>query len=292
MLKFDTDRLKKLEASLFTSHAEDSSRTLYHYTSVNTLTHIVTDKVLFVSDVRFMNDASELAHAASVVDWVSRRDNGVPRPFVWRLISLMTDMSVDAACYVACFSEKGSRLSQWRAYCRAGDGVSIGFSKAALMTQATAQSFVLGKCQYDKHKQRAIALELLHCVKGRTNDVYGVHENLSRALRIASLLKNPAFEEEREWRVISTDSTALPFNAVHYRIGRHMLIPYQHFNLPVGAKGTATDEALELDQVILGPTVNDKLSLHSLKRYLTHSGVWRLDRPRFVKACGIPLRDM
>ena len=37
--------------------------------------------------------------------------------------------------FVASFSESGDDLSQWRAYCSAGPGFSIGFHAAALRTQ-------------------------------------------------------------------------------------------------------------------------------------------------------------
>jgi len=105
---------------------------LYHYTTITGLKGIVKDKAIRASDVRFMNDASELEYAARFLDDTIGellRDNTDLRNlrpgFEYILYPGMR-------LFVACFCEKADLLSQWRGYGQGVAPVSLGFDLSGL----------------------------------------------------------------------------------------------------------------------------------------------------------------
>lgn len=57
--------------------------------------------------------------------------------------------------FVACFTEYGDDLSQWRAYGGGEGGYSIEFDSAILRTMSQQQVAMLGQVEYDEAKQDA-----------------------------------------------------------------------------------------------------------------------------------------
>ena len=125
---------------------------------------------------------------------------------------------LDATVFVGSLSEAKDRLSQWRAYSSIGGGFSIGFDPKLIERQAKKQGFYLLKCEYDPEKQKAICAELISngCRAAQEAEIrfpeqqeekkqsvrtIGLwHGFVEPLMQIAPVLKNPSFEEEREWR--------------------------------------------------------------------------------------------
>lgn len=63
--------------------------------------------------------------------------------------------------FVCSFTENGNLLSQWRAYCPPGRGISLGFHFTAISETAKNQSFKLEKCIYEPGEQRKLVCEFL-----------------------------------------------------------------------------------------------------------------------------------
>src|SRR5262249_51767829 len=58
--------------------------------------------------------------------------------------------------FLGCFTEQGNLLSQWRGYCRTGNGVSLGFDAGALVATLTKNKYRIGKVIYAKDKKEEI----------------------------------------------------------------------------------------------------------------------------------------
>jgi len=56
--------------------------------------------------------------------------------------------------FICSFSQKGDQLSQWRAYCPSGNGISIGFNSIVLTKLANKHEFKLVKCIYGKKSRK------------------------------------------------------------------------------------------------------------------------------------------
>jgi hypothetical protein len=270
------------------------TETLYHYTSLAGLLGIIGSRELRASDIRYMNDSAELRHTLDLLNrQVTRRIlSGVDHPehlnafLDWlgrRIVS-------GPMLFGASFRANGNLLSQWRGYSVHGKGVSLGFDPFEIARRAHAQGFSVGRCIYDPQAQERLIEEVIDGVEklaGAPQDAASraqerfqhIEEDL---LRIAAVLKHPAFEEEQEWRIVSPIIASAHHPAVHFREGASMLVPYFAFRL-------AADDApgVSLNHVYIGPSSNAELSMHSLRLYLEQQNAAPRDGIRY---CQIPYR--
>lgn len=252
-----------------------NSQYLYHYTNLNTLMKVIETGILWATDYRFLNDSSELDYAIKTIknhaidldadhtlfsETLASYGIGDSETFL-TTVSKLSSIDVLPA-FITSFSEKGDLLSQWRGYSQFGQGVSIEFDREKL-----SESFYkndnpmfskFGKCLYDVrtvHEQfqtKAIAtMANLH----KTPDLEYLHNFIFS--QWLPFIKNPAFEEEIEWRAVIFK----PANwQVFYRMGVYSLIPYYEIKLP--------DISQLITKVILGPTPHPELSRISLESFL------------------------
>jgi hypothetical protein len=110
---------------------------LYHYTSMAALLSIVDSERMRATHFRYLNDRSEIATMWKIVEkrLEERMAAGGSAVAVGRLREVLDALKKRNISneYVASFSEKGDDLSQWRSYYRSGGGVSLGFTREALM---------------------------------------------------------------------------------------------------------------------------------------------------------------
>ena len=200
--------------------------------------------------------------------------------------------------FVVCFTADGNLLSQWRSYTNPSKGVSIGFAADTLVECASSQSFQLARCVYDPEEQRILAErfieELIKLARTRgevtdpskrhpANSFHAVFEEIEDdLLRIASLLKDSAFHEEKEWRAVSRIITSYVTEPLEYREGQSTLIPYTKFTLP-----TAPGRRIDLHRVIIGPTPRGNNSVTSMSNFLSRNGASPLQGTMY---CQIPYR--
>jgi hypothetical protein len=120
----------------FLSLEEQPPNTLYQYTSLEALVSIVQSKRVWASNIRFLNDHSEsLWLRQHVVSILKRKGSSTGQKERMNEIIAMIEAWPPFSLFVASFTEKPDNLSQWRAYCHPGLGVSIGFSAKCLSEQ-------------------------------------------------------------------------------------------------------------------------------------------------------------
>lgn len=189
--------------------------TLFHYTSPAGLEGILRTHSVWASSINYLNDEDEFRFAFRRMVSVLKpfvKD----RPYLQRWVEAITDYSSRSTRFhlgVFSLSEESDLLSQWRGY--APSGFSIGFSRRRLAEIADAADFTLAECVYENREQRDLLRKKVvkwvaeydrQIASGTPKD--GALEAagtllLVDTLRLAPLLKNPAFAEEREWRLIS-----------------------------------------------------------------------------------------
>jgi hypothetical protein len=249
---------------------------------------IVEQRKIWVSDIRYLNDAAELGHIGSWLDAeISKRIEKLsPQTNVllqfrdWFRDRLTHGHMV----FVGCFTENGNLLSQWRGYCPHGRGVSIGFESSKLVASAQKHSFSFGRCVYDKETKSALASEIIDSVtslarrteepppskRHPTQSYHEVFEVIEpELLKIAALVKDFAFHEEMEWRIVSPVLSNYVEPQIKYREGPTMLIPY--LELPLAGPG----DRVEFEQVVIGPTPAMNLSMASISRYISKYAICR-----------------
>ncbi len=287
--------IAEISQSLF---ADEPVDTLYHYTSLSGLMGIVDTQILRASDIRYMNDSTELKHTLNLLrdDIVGRLSAGSDHPVLLNQLLrwLSTRVVSGPMLFGGSFRANGNLLSQWRGYSVHGKGVSLGFDPAHIGQCARNQDFQVGKCIYEvKHQQRLAGsiIDALEALSESTEteyrdgkaDYHRVFEQLEgELLKIAAILKHPSFEEEQEWRIVSPVIFDCRDYPVFFREGHSMLVPYYSFLLRLGA-----DAGMPLRHVYVGPTGNRDLSMNSVKLYLQKQGV---EPSEGIDYCQIPYR--
>ncbi|RYP84613.1 DUF2971 domain-containing protein [Nocardioides guangzhouensis] len=195
---------------------------LYHYTTIDGLMGIVGANALWASDVRFMNDSSELSYAVDLVDdVVEERIANVSDETLKNALPTrrgFTDtFEYGRRPFVACFCEEEDLLSQWRGYGTGQAGVSLGFDLRVMsMADRLPPRTFLRKVVYGREEQRsavaaavdawlATAQTLLDKGAVDINELfpYPAIWALQEALAEQQLcFKHPTFREEQEWRLI------------------------------------------------------------------------------------------
>jgi Protein of unknown function (DUF2971) len=280
-------------------YGDKPAHLLYHYTSLDAIPSIIREGALWATDIHYFNDSAELGHTAKLLlnEIHSRQSGGTGDPIILgQLSQWVADRVVNGhAMFVVSLTANGNLLSQWRSYCAYGKGVSLGVSATGLLESAAAQAFRVVKCVYDPAEQRRIAGVVVDAIESFASDrgpaastkahpSQSYHPAFAECeddvLRIAAVLKSPAFKEEAEWRVVSPIVVDYVHSDISYRSGRSTLIPYKLFKLMRVGGG------LELSRVFVGPTPNVNLSMNALSQFLSRSGL----NPQIVNS-QVPYRE-
>jgi len=263
--------------------------TLYHYCSNVSFISIVRSQSIWASEFSLSNDALEGKWIRKILEeccedrglsWFEAID--ILRVFDNEVLSFL-----GAAGF--CMSEDGDLLSQWRGYADDGQGVSIGFDDERLKalgkrgTGVANASPSLQKIEYEKDRQKAQIqgtvdhiIDLWKVGAGRTASFLNrdtedgekeraklTHDMKLELFQLSSEIysfKNPAFREEREWRLVSTvtpghalSNVVGPFNhttrelpRMDFRAMKDRVVPYMEIGFGDLAIGAITE-------VITGP---------------------------------------
>jgi hypothetical protein len=203
---------------------------LFHYCSNAAMVSIIAHKEIWASELALSNDELEGKWIREIfIEYCKEKNISA-----YQQAELLThlDIVIDMARYAGfCMSEEGDLLSQWRAYSDNAAGISIGFNseyfeKLGNLRRDRGDEFSahLTRIEYDIAEQKKLIAE-------HADQIFKLIEEgaLRRPTLIASdeeqqewkkkfhrmglhflffyfflfKMKNPAFREEREWRVIS-----------------------------------------------------------------------------------------
>jgi hypothetical protein len=252
-----------------------------------------------------MNDANEIKYGAELLKTVvaERQNRETDHTLIEFLIEFRDWLNqlIGLPHYIFVFSltEKGNLLSQWRAYTPPGEaGVSIGFSQEGLRKLTTERGFELIQCLYDKKEQLHILNSELDTIVDKFNkDVSSIstagsppnqkyvsycYQHSEKLLKTFCRIKDPHFQEESEWRLVSKYYVKYVDSEIKFRDGRTTLVPYIEFPL-----GGIHDDGRLFEQVYVGPSPNFNLAYSAIVSFLSNS-----------KACNVtinsqsPLREL
>jgi hypothetical protein len=218
---------------------------LFHYCSNASFLAILRGHELFAPDLSLANDRlegkwiREIFLQSAKAKEVSQWDLPVLESYLDYLIETFGAGGV-------CFSEEEDLLSQWRGYAEDGAGVSIGLSQEFLEELHTAEdapfSVALRQVIYDPKVQEE-------------KEITEAKNRLSFAILTMFphlyTLKNPAFREEREWRLISYMPKSDGFKGagldnLEFISKRDRIVPVRRISM----RGT---KAPSISKVVLGP---------------------------------------
>jgi hypothetical protein len=276
---------------------------LYHYTSAEGLSGILKDKMVWATVATYLNDSREYVHGVDIAKNLIKerlefaKSDDLAMDFYQSLEHRLSDINNGNDGRQICvfsLSGNGDLLSQWRGYCPASGGYSIGFNVTALSSHLERQGFRLKRCEYEIERQRTLVGPLLTegvqkfrglaVTESRQQRLNQVIEGnfIKNFSRIASLLKDEAFMEENEWRAVSE---LISHRKLKYRIKNSMPIP--HFPLTICEPGGP----LPIRQIIIGPMANQFLAEDGVRVMLLDHDVVGGDFPRVLRS-KIPFRPI
>jgi len=248
----------------------------YHYTTEVGLKGILETEAIWATEYRKLSDSGELTRGEQAVQdeldavvressdstglgWMCRQIH--ERRKGHRLIDIP-----DMGLYVASFSSQGDLYGQWCRYADDGQGYAIGFNALPLPPRVPAPPEKLawdlavdfGPCDYDvdacRAHVRAVVLFIADGVEKYVKTYctspeqvveithQGVSAALTRVTTMVPFLKDPAFIDEKEWRLIVLGATP----AQRTRPTRYGEAPYVEMPL----RG---DEPMKLHEIVAGP---------------------------------------
>lgn len=270
------------------------SEPLYHYTDANGLLGILTSGKLWATEIRFLNDPSELTYGLSIVHEALERASqrrGLDFDAIRTWLASSLDLKEQLTqVYVVSFCADGDLLSQWRAYGGSGDGCSIEFSaecfrglRKVIYCADEQECFGgLRKVIYCADEQERYAAEWADAAC----DLFESHgparqvpDGLERLhWEIVCTCKNPEYADEREWRVVYFPKCR---NEIKFRCRGNMAVPYVELSF----QQRNVDRPVTL--VRLGPAVDTDQGERSVRQMLFAKGYTQAVK---VVPSEIPLR--
>lgn len=213
---------------------------IYHYCSLDTFVQIIKNKTIRLSDLDKTNDYMEKRWGMELLQEALKReleDNSISMNLqedYWysddahnHIDQLNNDISryLKHQTLITCFSLESDQLGQWRAYGQDGEGIAVGFDYDYLKRLLKGQDKILiDKVFYKKNEQEKLirkkmfipALEymrdmfqrnVVRCSDDFNNFFIEEFDCFCEVLdttteQVFTFLKNPAFEEEKEVRIV------------------------------------------------------------------------------------------
>jgi hypothetical protein len=278
---------------------------VYHYTTGTGLKGVAESKTIWATHIGFMNDTEEYREAARVLSYMAEeRSRNVRSELAGRaLMKLATETNSIRAdnffpWFVACFSECKDDLAQWRGYTAGESKFALGMELnhlGALVSdlgdpkRGTYYSIFLAPAIYDLNEKKKLAGMVLDfiidqfpkdAVEMAPNDIdkFAVDwlgNYLTLATMIAPVMKNSAFAQEREWRLI-----AMPIkrSEIKYRNRGSLLTPYIEINLSGIVHHSGGKEwPLPLRECWVGPSPHGDSNRFSARNMLGVNGFYGVD---------------
>jgi hypothetical protein len=259
--------------------------TLYHYTGVGALLGMAESRSVWASHIYYLNDSQEILYACKVLDDVLGprlafgEQASTEIHFLRQLQAWLNSFRVEHySIFVFSLSEEQSLLSQWRSYTPHGKGVSLGLSSNIVASIARDSQSVIAKCVYERDAQHAILRSFIEKLlitfnqKQKSIDVASAPPKQeyfkflegfrNEFLQVLSVIKHPAFSEEKEWRIISPYFARYTVPEIKFREGSSMLIPYLNLAFPQSGE--------PFESVTLGPSQNQNMSMSALAMFLNN----------------------
>jgi hypothetical protein len=257
---------------------------LHHYTGISSLDGIARSRTLWASSAYYLNDSSEVAEAVRLTATVAAQleaDAGDDAKLLLQhLQEWLKTLRRPQGLYVFSLSSSENDLSQWRAYTPYGKGVCLSFTPGQVNKIADTNIFRIIRCIYDMKEKREIASRVVHktietwwATSGDSigqahpsQKYFPLFESMkANYLTAFSSFKDQRFSSENEWRLVSPHTPSLVADAIDYRVGASMLVPYMKLRL--------AESGPMFDRIWIGPTEHNNLSMHAMSAFMSKYGL-------------------
>ena len=205
---------------------EQENRKLAHYTSAKVALSIIENKTIWLNNVQYMNDYSEIEIGHQLLLVFYNNATGTELKGVLEEISTGCTKNLEfnynnispklMNTYALCLTEhlpdedKYGRLSMWRAYA-ANNGVALVFNRPMFLEESlNTSAMTIPMFYFDQEKFCDTVHEftkILNDNKDMLKQASGFNEYIFKKFLITVLsMKHKGFQEEREWRILCNSS--------------------------------------------------------------------------------------
>jgi Protein of unknown function (DUF2971) len=285
-----------------------------HYTNAEAAMGILRGKNIWMRASSCMNDVSEVRYGLERL-WKTYRESNAGKQFRSVLNGIFPGSIEEIEkrfngwtpelftnTFLTCFSEHRDeedyhgRLSMWRAYGKAA-GIALVIKNSVLLEPADGLGAYSSPVAYlnDRQFEERFA-QVTENVSSeteflRTKERKEIINRVFNMLRFAALsTKHPAFEEEKEWRVLYTPSLEKSRWIAHEVIALNG-VPQWVYKLPlenIAEVGLVARIPDLLDRVIIGPTGFPIALFKAFEQLLTDGDI--KDADKRIALSGVPLR--
>jgi hypothetical protein len=260
----------------------------YHYTDASGVLGILTSMELWATDIRFLNDQTELSYGIDIAQQVLdrfREISGTSQRQIAYLSKTVRDFGLgrhSVAKYAVSLAGDGDLMSQWRGYGSFGSGYALGFDVDSLRSITTLDCKpILYAVDDVASVVEDIIIQYLAEVEtvptGSAERGAIVRRAAEACVQSALYAKHPAFTEEHELRLTITS------DAPKHRVRGDQIISYVPINIGDG------EIIPSLVRIILGPSTT-MLSAVGISEYLASLGY--PDHSVELSLSGIPFRKV
>lgn len=256
-----------------------------HYTTVQGVMGMISEELLWATNIRFLNDQHEFQHSLGVLRKILAKPQLAPQAHkqLFAEYQKMVGSRLDEierfrseSVFTLSFSAKPDLLSQWRGYCPENNGYCVIYDVDMLLesVKAVFPEAYLFKCVYEDEAKKGPLREILNrnwsdflqaeSAKSRRE----ITERIATEIRLlAAHFKDTSFSEEQERRIVVVYEY-FGANQLKFRAGRSSIIPYLELPAPRAA----------VKKIIVGPNRNQSLATRALEAFLET----RYEQPIFV----------
>ncbi|MCK4794186.1 MAG: DUF2971 domain-containing protein [Desulfobacteraceae bacterium] len=269
---------------------------LYHYTNVDAVYSILRTKKIWLTDVRFLNDTSELHDGVEKLSEVLKRpqhglfsNDDFKNESTEFLRSSFKDKNSyginEEPVFVFSFSQKENVLSQWRAYGR----YAIEFDRRILHKHVSD----LTHCCYDQKTKKNFAKNFVTTALADISQDMSTNNGIARVksidalgklIKLAATFKHEGFSEEDEMRIVAQASVDDDF--VKYRPMDNRLIPFIEMDVSLDS----------IKAIHVGPMSDQELAYISMAAFVQKiESKWQIESNNYayklsVEKSSIPYR--
>lgn len=251
---------------------------LYYYCTSSTFLSIIKNSALWLTSISLSNDRMEGNWA---IDLYLGLFKSADRSGFVGARAMLQGMIDSRVALGMCFSSERDLLSQWRGYADGGRGICIAFDVNRLKASIALQREAFPKLRLRKVSYaRTLAPETVKEIRGEfgaqieqarmsgegghismsKNYENGGHDRETSVISGFFTIKNPAFKEEQEWRLLLVDYPS-SVKALKFRQSNGLISPYIEIPIELGV----------ISSVSLGPL--HPTPERDIERLLKSSGV-------------------
>lgn len=226
---------------------------LYHYTTFQNFEKILKSKSLWLGNVHYMNDRSEMSQVFKYIKEELYQSYPDKKEEIDKLFEVQSKRFGSAPAYIFSFSRQRDDAAQWDRYANNGAGLCVRFNENALK-EVTKEKAQLLPVKYDSDDScRSYKKVLDMFIENGFSDTEDVEiNNLFTAAWTSSITyKHPSFRAEDEMRLC-----AFPFgiNGIESDLVQYVVTSNgvkEFFSINLDPDGSQMKGLIE--EVILGP---------------------------------------